>query len=505
MGRATGSDLCLLTLLSVVLALRLPSLVVAQANSLHPNTHRALLQSSNGSTCCSRLEAIGFSSPLPVVIFDSSGQLIPHKVDTEITLCTCSPQDSNIQDYSGPARAAGRGSSSAKFDKKSYKLKTLGPDGNGLDFPLLGMPEDDDWILYGPEPDKTIGMRNYLAYNLARASGRYATRTTYVEVFLLDDGEELSMEHYNGVYIAQEKMKRGQDRVDIKKLDPENLSGGYLFVYDNDNIESGDVTFGPLEGFSDPFVLQEPNEFPLEEDPTGTWLFNYLTEFQTALNNGDLNYTSYIDGPSFTDYFLLTELSKNPDGYRGSTYMHKDRDGPLSMGPAWDYDEAFGICCGYPITGWDDLGQSGPGLSGGSAISPEGWRFNICDEPERCLIDPTDGVSIWYRTMWNTDERFKAGAALRWNELRASAWSNDAVQKIIDDARTAIDPAVARNFDKYASALEVETGANYEEIWQEEVSVMENWVMERFEWMDSQFSSSEGNEVETVTLSQSGR
>jgi len=480
------SDLCLLTL-SVVLALSSPSLAVSEARNLHADTHRALLQSSNASACCSKLDAIGFSSPVPVVILDSSGQDIPHKVDTEITLCTCSPQNSNIQDYSGPVRAAGRGSSSAFFDKKSYKFKTLGADGKGTDVPILEMPEDDDWILYGPEQDKTLGMRNYLAYNLARASGNYATRTVYVEVFLVDDGEELNMEHYNGVYIAEEKMKRGKDRVDIKKLKPEkSLSGGYLFVYDNDNIESSDVpkSFGPIEGFPNPFVLKEPDEFP-PEDPGGSWLVNYLEEFQTALNNGDLNYISYIDGPSFTDYFLLTELTKNPDGYRGSTYLHKDRDKPLAMGPAWDYNEAFGLCCGYPITGWDKEGQSGPGLSGGSAISPEGWRFNICDEPERCLVDPTDGVSVWYRTMWNNDERFRTGAAVRWKELRNGVWSDDAVKGVFNDAKKAIEPAVGRNFDKYASALEVEKGADYEKIWQGEVSTMEKWVMERMKWIDS--------------------
>lgn len=68
-------------------------------------------------------------------------------------------------------------------------------------------------------------------------------------------------------------------------------------------------------------------------------------------------------------------------GYRGSTYFYKDRGGKLMMGPVWDYNEAFGICCGYPIEGWDKGGVSGPGQSGGSAISPEGWRFNICNEP----------------------------------------------------------------------------------------------------------------------------
>lgn len=39
------------------------------------------------------------------------------------------------------------------------------------------------------------------------------------------------------------------------------------------------------------------------------------------------------------------------DGYRGSIKMHKDAGGPLVLGPIWDLNEAFGLCCGYPIEG----------------------------------------------------------------------------------------------------------------------------------------------------------
>ena len=53
-----------------------------------------------------------------------------------------------------------------------------------------------------------------------------------------------------------------------------------------------------------------------------------------------------IDLPSFVDYFLFTELTKNPDGYRHSTYFFKDKPGSkdgdkLTMGPVWDYNIAF--------------------------------------------------------------------------------------------------------------------------------------------------------------------
>jgi hypothetical protein len=78
----------------------------------------------------------------------------------------------------------------------------------------------------------------------------------------------------------------------------------------------------------------------------------------------------------------------------------QDIEKPLRMGPVWDYNEAYGMCCGYPIEGFNNNGTSGPGISGGSAISPEGWRFNICANPERCRVDPSDGLSHWFRRLW---------------------------------------------------------------------------------------------------------
>jgi hypothetical protein len=44
----------------------------------------------------------------------------------------------------------------------------------------------------------------------------------------------------------------------------------------------------------------------------------------------------FADEKSFMDYLILNEVSKNVDGYRLSTYFHKDRDdrgGKLKMGP----------------------------------------------------------------------------------------------------------------------------------------------------------------------------
>ena len=42
----------------------------------------------------------------------------------------------------------------------------------------------------------------------------------------------------------------------MSKLEPPNLSGGYIFVYDNDNTEAGDVLFGPAQGWEHPFQMK---------------------------------------------------------------------------------------------------------------------------------------------------------------------------------------------------------------------------------------------------------
>ncbi len=112
------------------------------------------------------------------------------------------------------------------------------------------------------------------------------------------------------------------------------------------------------------------------------------------------------------------------------------------MGPGWDFNEAFGSCCGYPIEGYQQQVRprfagnrrrdgkrhthaltlrrarsqgASNGSSGGSAISAEGWRFNICDEPGRCVADPVDGISLWWRAAW---ARVSASAVLLLRSLR---------------------------------------------------------------------------------------
>jgi len=105
-----------------------------------------------------------------------------------------------------------RGQSSLRFPKKPYGFEVRDRAGDNRNVSLLGMPADDDWILYPPYSDKTL-MRNVLAFTTARRLGGYASRTRLVELWL-DGG-------YRGVYVLMEKLKLHEDRVD--KPEPAQL------------------------------------------------------------------------------------------------------------------------------------------------------------------------------------------------------------------------------------------------------------------------------------------
>ncbi|CAD7699441.1 unnamed protein product [Ostreobium quekettii] len=357
---------------------------------------------------------------------------------------------------------------------------------------MEGFPEDSDFILYGPEMDRTLGMKNYLTMALARAMGRYASLTKYCEVFLVQDGRQLSIDHYNGIYIAMEKIKRDKNRVDVQKNEGD-ISGGYIFKYDNDNFDEGDKkivsTYTKLE-----FVCVYPKKTKVSQEQLD-WMGSYMGEMEQALQSQDRNqWTRYIDEGTFVDYFLITEMTKNPDGYRGSTYYYKDAGGPLAAGPAWDYNEAYGYCCGYPIEGYQNNGES-TGISGGSAISPEGWRYNICIDRERCVVDPDDGTSQYFM-MLMLDPEFQASVAGRWQELRAGPWSTGSMVGLVEGLKGQIREAALRNYKRWHEAPLLEGATTDDEsnlaVWTFEVDKFADWVREHAAWIDGQLTSSPG-------------
>lgn len=188
-----------------------------------------------------------FTSSLPLIVLSTFGRTVD-ATNRPAMMRVIAPGTNGLASIQGSAQFHGRaalktrGYTSLRHPKKSMSVETRDADDSDRNVSLLGMPKDSDWVLYAPYPDKTM-MRDVLAYELSNKMGHYASRTRFVEVFLHDTTNRLGREHYVGVYVLEEKVKRGEHRVDVKKLTANDnaepaISGGYIFKKDHlDEVE----------------------------------------------------------------------------------------------------------------------------------------------------------------------------------------------------------------------------------------------------------------------------
>jgi hypothetical protein len=399
-----------------------------------------------------------------------------------------------------------RGSTSFRLsDKKSFGIETWDEEGSDTDVTFFGFPEEEDWILsghiYSHEKDLLFDptlMYNFFAYRLYRNMGRYASRSKFVELEI--NGE------YQGVYVFMEKLKRDKNRIDISRLittdsDPEAITGGYILKIDK--TAGGDHTYNqPLEYFESNWdddarytahisfrsnydingdsILFEPYgppyhpnqyletyflyEYPKAEaitDQQKAYIQKYIHEFEMSLLRDDFagesrNYLAYIDLSSFVDYFILNELCKNIDGYRLSTYLVKDREGKLRMGPPWDFDI---------------------GYFSNDRVPSDDWVIRYNQYVSR---DPWMMVFWWPRLM--EDPQFRAAVKTRWLELRSGTLKTIELTGLVDNTAAYLreNGAVERNNTRWEIASLVNFDSSIENL--------KDFLEQRAAWMDEKIT-----------------
>ncbi len=121
-----------------------------------------------------------------------------------------------------------------------------------------------------------------------------------------------------------------------------NTSGGFLFELDEYFDEYS--KFYTSKGL--PMMFKSP-----EFVRTNTELFqsaqNYIqavensvwaSDFYTTYNGERKHYTELVDIDSLVNYLILNEFYWNTETMKKSTYMYKDLDSKLVIGPLWDMD-----------------------------------------------------------------------------------------------------------------------------------------------------------------------
>lgn len=419
------------------------------------------------------------SSTLPIVVIDTDGLAIQDepKIDAMMGIIYNGPGQVNelndpFNEFDGQIAIEKRGSSSGGFPQASYGIETRGPNQINYNVSLFDWPSDNDWILYAPYTDKAL-MRNVLTYKLGNELGRWAPRTQFCEVVLNGN--------YIGVYVLMERIKTNPGRVNIDQLNysdtqDNQLTGGYIVKVDK-------TTAGGVIAWTSPYTCQAPGTGPIRfqlHDPTidtihplqKAYIQDYITDWEVALKSSNFTdpitgYKPYIDVASFIDFFLINELSKNVDGYRISTYLHKQRfseGGKLVAGPLWDFNIAWGnsnYCEGGNTSGWEINFNSICG-GGGEWQNPFWWN--------RMLQDPL----------------FANEVKCRWTTLRQSTLSNAALTTYIDSVAAMLSVPAARHYQKWPILGNYVWPNNFiGQSYQAEVNYLKTWIQNRTAWMDA--------------------
>lgn len=443
-------------------------------------------------------------SDLPVVYIDvENGATITSKEDylnANIKITGNDKYGTELY-YEGITEIKGRGNSTWNLPKKPYRLK--------LDekASLFGISKSKHWVLLANYLDESL-LRNQIAHELGEAYDLYSVKSTFVDVVM--NGEKIGnyqlAEHIRvdknrvdvfdwealGEDIAKDFAKEHQfteelsDELEEKMtknlqwittgtyhfypndftiddytitiadyVDEININGGYLIELD-DSLDELSVFQSSL---AQPMMIKSPEYLYTNEDMMN-YLKNYINDFETSIQNQNdftvqrdgkkVHYSDLFDLDSLLSYFLIQEIMFNYDSMKRSTYMYKDIDDKMKMGPVWDFDFS----------------------SGSEQV------FEYYDRWETLYFNVDTQSKSWYKFLIK-DPYFLA-------KLRYQYWKyRDELEKMIKKEGV---------IDTYADYLS-SSGKLNAQLWHDydpfenQVHTFKEWLTNRSAWLDDQFAT----------------
>lgn len=403
------------------------------------------------------------SSNLPIMVIDTDGKNIQDepKLDAHMGIIYNGPGLSNnienaFNEYDGFIGIEQRGNASLQFDKKPYLFETRDELGENNNVSLLGMPKENDWILRAAYIDRTL-LRDALAYEMSRRMGRWACRTRHVELVLNGD--------YRGVYVLVESIKPDDDRVDIVRMTPSDISGEAVtggYIYD---IAQSENDFGERR------QLKYPKADEVQPEQMA-YIRKYDDNFRRVMEQDyyadpERGYPAWIDVDYFIDEMLIQEGTKNSDAYGWSAHFHKDRNDKLRAGPAWDFDQALS----------NSTFNDGPNYSE--------W---IIEKSEYDSHLKSSYPPFWLKLF--REPNFKKKLAVRYFALRETVWQTDELLAVIDSTAAYLAEAQQRNFQRWdilgREVWRTSPGWRDRDTYEKEVDYLKTFLTNRLAWMDSQ-------------------
>jgi hypothetical protein len=413
-----------------------------------------------------------FTSHLPIILIHTFESGTPESYGTEHVPATLQV----FEPTSGTSRIVGRasldarigihvrGQSSRNFPKKQYAMELRADDEDtDSDRPMLGLPSHSDWVLSDSVFYDRALIRNATAFALSNRIGRYAPRTRFAEVFMVDDGGDVRAGSFLGFFTLIEKIERDRERVNVSAL-PRSaarapaMTGGFIL-----RIDKGGADF-IAAGRGLQFVYPDPEDMTVpERRPQLDFIRAFIDGFGQAASATDFRhpatgqpYSAFIDVDAWIDHNIINALTKNVDGLRISAYFHKERDGRLAAGPVWDFDRSLG-------TPYDPR-----------ASEPEEWNqtWNAADYFN-------EG---WWRLLFR-DPDFKSRYRARFKALLNGEFSAGNLDRIVDGMAAEVGGAADRNFRRWTQ-FPPRDGSHAAEI-----ALLKDFLRRRVSWIKTQLDT----------------
>ena len=245
-----------------------------------------------------------------------------------------------------------RGATSLSYQKKSFAVKLVDSNGDKLDAEILGLREDNSWILDAMAIDR-IRMRNRVCFDLwnqlsatpydTKFDNRNGTVGLFVEVFI--NGK------YHGLYCLTDKINRellGLKKTDTDKNGNVKVKGllykgvkwdeaqsCYLLSYKEQRMDT--LSWNAFE-------LKYPDDYPSER----TWqpladLIDFCSK-KTTLSTFKENWETYFYQENLMDYYIFTLALNIWDNFYKNTYISTVNitQGHRFLITPWDMDASLG-------------------------------------------------------------------------------------------------------------------------------------------------------------------
>ena len=369
----------------------------------------------------------------------------------------------------------GGSTNTADKHKRNYKIKTLNENGKKQEISLLGMREDNNWILDAGQVD-LFRLRNRIAteiWNDFSTKPYYASKEPKAKSGVAGKVVEVILNNeYRGIYSLTEAMDRKE--LKLKKYDDKNQEfHGQLW-----KVSSWDKsTFWEIEKDYD--NTQETwhafeTKYPDIEDVNPTDYNPLYEAIDFVANSNDETFkkevANYFDIPVIIDYQLFLETLKPIDNcgknmYWGIYDVAKDKKLTLAI---WDLDASVG----------------------------QDWHCSTPLHPDYVSPDTELGIkeafNLYTRLSTLNVDNYNQKVADRYHELRKTYFSEENLIAKYQNHYDMLAKCGAANREERKWSEDSDIGG-YPLNFKQEIEYIKNWIIQRLNYLDTtQFPSTNG-------------